>query len=214
MECCGYLISDEHEGTQICVNCHQSFNDLKNYGTNMDSELSFIQNNTKVLLEQLKNVCANNHIEQSVEKLCSDYLLKIEKPKINDVIYCLHKACSYLGGARSLKEISDMFQLPVKNLSMYEGIADIVNPSDLVARACNRLAITRFQDIVTIGKKADDLRDTFLSASPPQSAVALAIMKHVQTCKFLSITLVDIAQASGVSISCLRRLNRLYKKEM
>ena len=86
-----------------------------------------------------------------------------------------------------------------------------VGPSDLVERIAYNLNIASYKTKSEIKIFADYLHDNFLRCSPPRSSVAISIVEKVTN----SQPAVEIvARNCDISLSCLRRLRRVYKEEI
>lgn len=206
MECCGYLLHDQHTGDEICLGCGKIFAQL----TNTTSSLRIYKPNA-----QLKDVCANNNISNAIEE---DALWEIGQStqaiKSCFVAFCLYNACKRGGASRTLQEIGKMFDIDTATIAQYETVPSReICPSELAGRVCNELGITNFKLVQAVKTFADILSLRVVYSCPAQSALALALC-FLPDLASLGKNKVQISKACSVTPSCLRRLSRIYKADI
>ena len=198
MECCGYLLHDQHTGDEICLGCGKIFAQL----TNTTSSLRIYKPNA-----QLKDICANNNISNAIEE---DALWEIAQStqliKPCFVAFCLYNACKRGGASRTLQEISKMFDIDAASIAQYETVPtrDIC-PSELAGRVCNKPEITNFKLVRAVKTFSDILSQRVVYSCPAQSALALALC-FLPDISGLRKNKVQISRGCGVTPSCLRML--------
>ena len=204
MECCGYLLNDQHTGDEICLGCGKIFAQL----TNITSSLRIYKPNV-----QLKDICANNNISNAIEEDALWEIAQSTQPiKPCFVAFCLYSACKRGGASRTLQEISKMFDIDTASIAQYETAPTReICPSELAGRVCNKLEITNFKLVQAVKTFADILSQRVVYSCPAQSALALALCFLPDISKKNKV---QISRACGVTPSCLRRLSRIYKADI
>jgi len=191
MKCCGkFLIYDQHSGIDYCDICGY----FTTHFVKLESNEEFFE--FPIGSDFIETVCVNNHMGFAA--------------------YCIYYACKKQQVGRTLTEISTMCSVPISEIIKYEEDCTIeLLPSHLVARFCAYLNIRDFNIEKQIAKFSDLLYSKLLLSSPPQSVVALAIyVVLMEKYANLDITLTDIATTCGISVSCIKRLFKIYKKEI
>ncbi len=207
MMCCGgYEILDHREGDLICAICGKTEQHLSN-------EIFISQKNEEH--EFIQDICANNHIVKAIEHETINLINKgsmTNKKKNSFAAHCLYLACKKHGAGRTLFEISKMCFISSSEISHYNDLSDIeLDPCQLCARTCEKLDLSDFILVNRIEKLSTQLYKNLLRCSPPQSALAVAIFLTTQQS---NLTVVQIANACGISSSSLRRLCKVYNKEL
>ena len=203
MNCCGYVLIDERIGDLVCEKCGKLMKDL--------NEEKWTR--TKFQHDFIETICSNNNIVKVIEEEAIFQFHKYNE-KLNNfafAAYCIYYACKIHHAARSLIEISKMCFVNVADIARYNSDEIDIIPSDLVERALDKLEITSFRQKSRIKQLSDLIFDELLRCSPPQSALAVAIFTIV---KDKHITQNKIANVCDTSLSCLRRLCRIYKNDV
>ncbi len=206
MSCCsGYKLIDSRTGDQVCETCGklERYLHTHEYDNLIDRRCEFIQ-----------NICANNHIMKSIETQAEYLFFKNRYYTGNNTDayagYCIYEACKNQNVGRSLVEIAKMCDLPLSQLSKFCSVGNTeVRPRNLIARVCYKLGITGFPLICAIENMSEKLYTELLNSGPPNSAAAAAISVLVE-----SLKPAKIAWACDISPSCLRRICKIYKKEL
>ncbi len=203
MQCCGYVIYNERQGDLICENCGRIERYLK------VPSIPLVQNFKHDFIE---TVCSNNHISKIIEEEAIHQYYK-SNPQNNKeafAAYCIYFACNKHNVPRSLIEIARICFININDITKFNTVDINILPSDLAERVFNKLDITSYSLKRDIKKLSDILFNDLLRCSPPQSALAVAILT---ACNKERLDLKIIAQACDTSASCLRRLSKIYKNE-
>jgi len=211
MKCCGkFLIYDHHSGIDYCDICGY----FTTHFVKLESNEEFFE--FPIGSDFIETVCVNNHICKSLEQEALYIFKKRSTRTMGFAAYCIYYACKKQQVGRTLTEISTMCSVPISEIIKYEEDCTIeLLPSHLVARFCAYLNIRDFNIEKQIAKFSDLLYSKLLLSSPPQSVVALAIyVVLMEKYANLDITLTDIATTCGISVSCIKRLFKIYKKEI
>ena len=201
MSCCGYVLHDQVTGLDICDNCGHAIDNINFFIPPLISNVKDV--------ELISNICANNHIPEAISSYASHLYEVGDKQTEVYSAYCVYKACNFFNASRTLKEICVMFGVPYKEVTKHDIIISI-KPSELLPRICIKLKIENFKLITELAKKVDEVYTYVLISSPPQSIIALVL--HV--CPFVHFSINQIAEACEISLSCLRRLARLYTSQI
>lgn len=203
MICCGYIITDERTGDSICEKCGKLEKDLRKH-------ITFF---TKLQHDFIETVCSNNHIAKVIEEeAIFQFYNSKEQAKSNAfAAYCIYLACTIHQAARSLIEIAKMCFVNVSDISYFKTDEIDIIPSDLTERALEKLEISSFKFKVRVKHFSDIIFNDLLRCSPPQSALAVAV---VALNNDKTVTQNAIAKACDTSLSCLRRLCRIYKNDI
>ncbi|MEO1763778.1 MAG: hypothetical protein AAFR83_17820 [Cyanobacteria bacterium J06629_18] len=174
-----------------------------------------MQTNT-VTNEYLKTICGNNNIAKCVEDMA---LWKFNQRSINTnnfAAFCLYYAFKACNVPRTLTEVSKMCFVTQSDIIKYEREENQrpIKPSDLTSRACYRLGLDNFQLQMQVSAVADEIYKTLLRNSPPQSVLAITLYVLSSILKWSKRIKRDTAWACHVSISCVRRLYRIYKADI
>lgn len=206
MSCCGtYMVLDSHTGDQICDICGKVEQYLNNeYPETLTEKRSLF----------IQDVCANNHLTKSIETQAEYLFFKHQRGggKNTDAFaaYCIYLVCKQQQVGRSLVEVSRMCGLSPAQVGIFNvDDNEELQPSNLVARMCYKLDISGFPLVKAIEELSEKLYVGLLNSGPPNSAVAAAIAVLVQNIKPCRI-----AWACDISPSCLRRICKIYKKEL
>ncbi len=206
MSCCGaYMVLDSHTGDQICDNCGK----VEQYLNNEYRETLIEKRNVFI-----QDICANNHLTKSIETQ-AEYLFfknRYREGKNTDAFaaYCIYIVCKQQQVGRSLVEVSRMCGLSLAQVAIFNvDDNEELQPSNLVTRVCYKLNICNFPLVKAIEELSERLYVSLLNSGPPNSAVAAAIAVLVQ-----SVKLCKVAWACDISPSCLRRICKIYKKEL
>jgi transcription initiation factor TFIIIB Brf1 subunit/transcription initiation factor TFIIB len=207
MKCCGvYIIYDRVSGINVCTLCSKIYDKFENL-YEVDYEL--IPKN-----DFIETICANNHLCKSIEDEALYKFSKSKKKSIPFAAYCIYIACKTQDVPRTFNEIAVMCFLSPNLISAFEKNTDLeIQPSKLSSRFCASLGFKDFQFEKSAGQLADHLYNCLLLNSPAQSAMALAIYVLAKTEK-KNVALLSIAKACLVTTSCIRRLFKIYKKEI
>ena len=203
MSCCGYVLTDERVGDLICENCGKLTKDLKEDKWDR----------TKIQHDFIETICSNNNIVKVIEEEAIFLFYKRNEKRDNNAFaaYCIYSACKIHHAARSLIEIAKMCFINVADIAHYNVDEIEILPSDLVERALDKLEITSFRQKIKIKQFSDIIFNELLRCSPPQSALAVAIFT-LNKDRHISQNL--IAKVCDTSLSCVRRLCRIYKNDI
>ena len=206
MACCGnFLIYDSHTGDNICPTCGKSevcLNDNEQYPVAKPS----VEN------EFIGDVCANNHLPSCIELEATVLFSKgssKNKKQLAFAACCIYQACKQQNVGRSLIEVSRMCFIPPGEISAFLLDERELRPEELVERICWKLGIADYSRKKQISLLSENIYTYHLRCSPPQSSIAVAISEIMQE---TPLSQTDIARACDISPSCLRRLNKTYKK--
>ena len=206
MSCCnGYKILDARGGVTVCEKCGKNEQHLIDTVNNGFIEKHF---------EYIQNICANNHLTNSIETEAEHLFFKNRKGSRKNgetfAAYCIYIACKNQNVGRSLIEVARMCYVPLSLLSSFHVDSnEELKPSNLVVRICAKLSITAFPLVKNIENISDKLYTGLLNSGPPNSAVAVAIVVATK-----NVGLAKIAWACDISSSCLRRICKIYKLEL
>jgi transcription initiation factor TFIIIB Brf1 subunit/transcription initiation factor TFIIB len=196
------VILDQHTGEEVCTQCGMTYPYLfvpvqTNLTEVPDQPEEKLTSGTaaKWHEEELREVCAKLNLSQEI---CSSattlYMEQAIKQKSKSfAAYCLYRACCLAGVPRSLKELSGVFGIPVREIARLKNKAErrqeaLIKPSDLAARACSKLGISDFSLVEAIKGEADRLFENELGSAAPQSALAVAIAFIVDSLSHASIS--------------------------
>ena len=207
------VIYDSHTGDDICCNCGTIV------GVNYESlNHSDHNNNTQwrpTRYDFLINACSNHNVAFCIiDDACNFLKLYLSEHKKLPISLLSAKAiyasCFKHQVPRSITEIAHICDIREQDLSsICEGVCELL-PSDLVERICQKLSIS-FKLSQEIKHQADIFFKGPLDSSPQKSSVALAIV-CISNKYNLQLELKRIAQASHLSLACLRRLCFKYQK--
>lgn len=203
-ECCGYILYDEHTGDNVCESCGKIISTLPSPIITKDNNESICN-----LINEFIDIASNNQVSQCIIDRTLNLYNKGKQKGRSILISSFYKACVIEQVPRSIKEISDMFKINFSEILKYTGDYNI-KPSDLSQRICNKLGITKYCHIKNIDAVSDGLFKYIFINSPPQSCLAVAILNSYPE-NAPPISIAKIANTCQVSLSCIRRLNRLYK---
>ena len=210
MECCDYIIHDEHSGDDVCTGCGKVISSLAS--TIPTSHTSTIAPTKQVCtaIDELSDLCVNNHIERSILQKAISLLSKHKEPDRYDVAYSLYQACYQSAAPRTMHEIAAMCKCSPTQLSNRHNGIDRISPSALVERLSHKFNIVDYNLRQEIKRVADNLSNGQLDSSPPRAVVAAAF--YITVRKSTAITVRETAEKCGISAACLRRLvNTLHK---
>ena len=211
MECCDYIIHDEHSGDDICTGCGKVLSSLSVTLPSTPIETTVPSKQCLKAIEELTDLCANNHIGQSILQQAITLLTKHKEPDCYDVAYSLYQACFQSDVPRTMHEIASMCKCSPLQLSNRHNGIDMISPSNLVERLSHRFDIMDFTRRREIKEVADKLSRRELDSSPPRAVVAVAF--YITLRKSTTITIRQVAEKCGISAACLRRLvNTLHKQ--
>lgn len=205
MKCCGeFMLYDNHTGDNVCKNCGKA-------EAFLPPPIFFQEKNRKN--EFISNICANNHLPLSLEN-SAIYLFEKGSPrnkkKNSFAAYCIYRACKQEKVGRSLVEISRMCFIPTVDISAFLLDEEELKPEYLIERICEKLGVRDYSRKKEISDFSAILYANCFRCSPPQSSIAVALAFQ----KDLHLNQLDIAKACDISLSCLRRLCRTYKREI
>jgi len=219
MSCCDYIVYDHHTGNEICSGCGKlpNLSPYKIDYTSLHKEDKRVRPKRKII-ERLEETCAKNNIPSAIVDQAL-YYFNGKRAGLESAAFCLYKACNDFCASRSLKEIACMFDLPVDSIKMKEEQTEIVatKPSELAYRICVKLGVTKFAEIQLIGNRADMCYSDIMMSCPPQSALAVNLYMHLESSAQYENTtklIRNISTACDISVSCTRRLIRVYKKQI
>ena len=213
-DCCeANKIYDHHEGIDVCKTCGRVLSDLVlEHTTQVNNKIHKISNIHHDYLNTLEIICENHHIPRNIEEY-TIYLISTEKKKLCLPIIAAHLyfSCHKFNASRTIKEISSMFKLNPPSIKEFCSLN--ILPSEITERVCMKLGNASFSIIKRIKYVSDYFYNHILLSSPPQSALGITL------CIFASnfipaLKIEDIAASCELSLSCLRRLCRIYKSDL
>lgn len=205
MECCSYIVVDQHTADTICSGC----------GKVLETTLYWTQFNQPEEKDSLSDICMNANISACIESRAREIMKTLhETDKLANIAFSLYRACIDLEVSRSMKEIIDLCYLDEKSRRKFENLCTFneIRPSALVSRALQKLVIHNWKLERSIAERADQLYDTELLSSSPQSALAAAMVIELRKAELHNNTIKAIAKACGVSYSCLQRVEKKLKQ--
>jgi len=154
-------------------------------------------------IDMLYQIGENKHFAQNIVLYACD-LVRIRQRKCTCfTAFCLYESCSHFEASRTYKEIANDFNITVTNIvkccrNSEKSHINWTKPSDLSPRVFYNLNITDRKQRMKLSKRADYIFMHVLRSSPPQSALALAILEEGL------IPLKQIANICNISPQCLR----------
>jgi len=208
--CCNaYIVLDAHTSDGICNECGRV---EEHFHLDMSEQkrLNYALPNCPILIE-LEDICKNKNVCSSIFNTAKSLYERKKMGTRGQAAHCLYLAFLEHNVPRTYKEISSICQIPVSDIT--RGIEDNsiieTQPSLLAERVLFQLNIDNKVQVDDIKKKADQLFHTVLTAHPPQSALALAIL----LLESRTFTIRRIADACNISTQCVRRLVKKYNRK-
>lgn len=211
--CCDQFdpILDSHSGDEICLSCGRAsiylfpahfmasspFRDEKEEENNRQVNL---------LISELTDIAANRNVPEEISKTASQLVREEARKKKTTgramAAYCLYRAFYMHDVPRSLKELSLIYDLPVKTIAKYETshTQKSLQPSQLAERALSQLKVLDMGKINHVKAMADKLYDNELSSASPQSALATSV-----ALTFPELSLTSIAEQCHISRQTLAK---------
>ena len=173
--CCSeYVIEDTHTGDEICTGCSRATQTFF-HSAPSTCDYSF----SKIEIE-LKDICANYFILDSIFYRAVDLFRKKGKGSREAAAYSLYKALVNSEVPRTLKEVSTMFNMPASKIAQEESnCVSHTKPSHLAARVLYRFDIIDQPLVDEISAQADRLYVSVLCSATPQTVLAVCIAQRL-----------------------------------
>jgi len=210
MSCCGYIVFDSHTGDEICDSCAKVI-------TNHCPKPSYSYIPKPVLCSKaeafVQDICANNNVAKCIELSALDRIASKKKCPLNEAALALYLAFKDHDVGRSVLEVAAMCGIHVTEIIKCETrFTREILPSELSARIFDPLNIDNYQVKKSINKLADLIFSKLLHCSPPQSALALAVVHTISCTDYRTKN--NVSRTCGITPSCLRRLQKIYNTEI
>ena len=234
IENCSHKTTCEDSGTIVCIDCGLviqeqvfKFGSLKVSKPNSITSIS--DYNSKSFLNfhcgeyNIEQICEINHINEDIRmqaiKKYYDIYTKERKKGVTlhpNVVgaYSLFFSCNKNNAIRSRTEISNMFQIPVKQLNKIENrvrknetFIENISPSDLLCRI--NVSDLSFKEKRELGSISDEIFSQVCAT--PNAVLGFVLFKYLQRKNEnmnnkKKITLHSIAKICNITPSCIKRL--------